>query len=113
MRTGVLVAGSIAAALAVPQVAAAADFPSVVTQILMSQTSGAMSRMSDTKKRLMIACVIKSLQGVPNPRKQYVAEAANLDEQEDRFGEVVMADRAKWKQKIAHDCSSIAVQGGI
>jgi len=72
-----------------------------------------MSRMSDTKKRLMIACVIKWLQGVPNPRKQYVAEGANLDEQEDRFGEVVMADRAKWKQKIAHDCSSIAVQGGI
>jgi hypothetical protein len=113
MRPGIWVAGLLVAALALPPTAAAADFPSVVTQILMSQTTGAMSRMSETKKRLMITCVIKSLQGVPNPKKRYVTEGANLDEQEHRFGEVVMADRAKWKQQIAHDCSSIAVQGGI
>jgi hypothetical protein len=112
MRIG-MVLGLLVVTLAMPPNAAAADFPSVVTQILMSQTTGAMSRMSETKKRLMIACVIKSLQGVPNPRKRYVVEGANLDEQEHRFGEVVMADRAKWKQQIAHDCSSIAVQGGI
>ena len=112
MRMGVML-GLVVMTLAAPQNAAAADFPSVVTQILMSQSTGAMSRMSETKKRLMIACVIKSLQGVPNPRKRYVVEGANLDEQEHRFGEVVMADRAKWKQQIAHDCSSIAVQGGI
>ena len=113
MRMRMLVAGLLVAAMAAPQNAAAADFPGVVTQILRSQATGAMSRMSETKKRLMIACVIKSLQGVPNPKKRYVTEGANLDEQEHRFGEVVMADRAKWKQQIAHDCSSIAVQGGI
>ena len=53
MRASMLVAGSIVAALAVlGNVAAAADFPSVVTQILMSKTSGAMSRMSDSREAL-------------------------------------------------------------
>jgi hypothetical protein len=51
------------------------------------------------------------LSGLPNGRKRYIVEGSTLDEQQDRFGEVVEADRAKWKQAIAKACSSIAMGG--
>jgi hypothetical protein len=36
-------------------------------------------------------------------------EAASFDELEDRFGKVVMENRAEWKQKIARSCAHIVV----
>jgi hypothetical protein len=90
----------------------AADFPTAVTNILASQTTGRIAQMGPAQKNMMIACVVNSLAGVPAGKKRFVAEGATLKEQEQRFGKVVMENRAEWKQKIANACSSIAVQGG-
>jgi hypothetical protein len=49
------------------------------------------------------------LADLPNGKKRFVIEGANYDEQQDRFGEVVMANRAEWKQKIARSCAHIVV----
>ena len=46
---------------------------------------------------------------VPDAKKRHVAEAASYDEMEDRFGEVVLADRAEFKQKITKECGEIAM----
>ncbi len=46
---------------------------------------------------------------VPEAKQRYVVEAANYDEMENRFGEVVLADRAEFKQKITKECGEIAM----
>jgi hypothetical protein len=46
---------------------------------------------------------------LPAGKKRYVADAASFDEMQDRFGEVVMENRAEWKQKIASKCAKIAL----
>jgi len=91
--------------------AAAAGFPAVVRAILNAQTDGRIANMGPDQKARMIDCVISALNGVPNGQKRNVAEGATLDEQTDRFGDLVNADRAKWKQAIAKACSSIAMGG--
>jgi hypothetical protein len=93
--------------------ALAADFPSIVSQILKAQTDGPVSKMSAAKKQSLINCVNKVLVGLPAGRKRFVVEGANFDEQERRFGTVVMENRAEWKQNIAKACSKIAMQGGV
>jgi hypothetical protein len=92
--------------------AAAAEFPAVVTEILLAQTDGPLSRMSDQKKSLMIACVNQVLTALPGAKKRFVVAGETLDERQDRFGDVVMENRAEWKQKIARACASVALQGG-
>lgn len=102
-----------AAAVALPLLATPADaasFPSVVRTILDSQTEGRIAQMGRDQRARMTDCVISTLSGLPNGKKRYIVEGASLDEQEDRFGEVVQEDRAKWKQKIATACSKIAVE---
>ena len=91
--------------------AQAASFPTVVRQVLDSQTDGRLARMGPDQRSRMTDCVISALSGLPNGRKRYIVEGSTLDEQQDRFGEVVEADRAKWKQAIAKACSSIAMGG--
>jgi hypothetical protein len=91
--------------------AEAATFPGVVRQILDSQTDGRLARMGPDQRSRMTDCVISTLSGLPNGQKRYIVEGSTLDEQQDRFGEVVEADRAKWKQAIAKACSSIAMGG--
>ena len=49
------------------------------------------------------------LAGLPNGKKRFVIEAASYDEMEDRFGKVVMENRAEWKQRIAQGCAHIVV----
>ena len=88
----------------------AIDFPAVVANILNSQTDSRISRMGPAQKQEMITCVNAVLTGLPNGRKRYVIEGASFDEQQDRFGEVVKANRAEWEQKIARACASIAVR---
>jgi len=105
-------AGAILLISGIYSAAAAADFPTVVENILRSQTSGPMAKMDEPKKAAMIACVKQSLFGLPNGQKRQIAAGATLDAQEKLFGQVVMADHAKWKQQIAHDCASIAMKGG-
>jgi hypothetical protein len=93
-------------------VARAADFQSVVEEILQAQTDGPISRMNEPKKGLMIACVNQALTGLPAAKKRFVVAGETLDERQDRFGDVVMENRAEWKQKIARACAQVALQGG-
>lgn len=88
---------------------AGVSFPSAVEQILMSQEDGPVSRLSDDKKHELIGCVNNVLSALPNGKKRFVVEAASFDELEDRFGAVVMENRAEWKQRIAQSCAHIVV----
>ena len=49
------------------------------------------------------------LTDLPNGKKRYVIEAASFDDLEQRFGKVVMENRAEWKQKIAQGCARIVI----
>lgn len=88
---------------------AGGDFPSVVAQVLMNQTNGPVSKLDQGKKQALIACVNTVLANLPNGKKRFVVEGASYDEQQDRFGAVVMENRAEWKQKIAKNCAHIVV----
>ena len=85
--------------------AAAASFNSVVETVLSKQPQ--ITDLSADRRREMIACVQKVLEQVPPPKRDYVAQAKNYDEMENRFGEVVMADRARFKQRITRECGNI------
>ncbi len=87
----------------------AADFPTVVRAILNSQTEGRLAQMGTNQRTAMTNCVIATLNGLPSGKKRLIVEGANLDEQEHRFGQVVMENHAEWKQKIARACASIAM----
>jgi hypothetical protein len=88
---------------------AGGDFPTVVTQVLMNQADGPVAKLEAGKKQELIACVNTVLADLPNGKKRFVVEGASYDEQQDRFGEEVMAKRAEWKQKIAKRCAHIVV----
>ena len=103
LATGAVVIGAAPEALA-------ASFPAVVRAVLDSQTDGRLAKMGRDQRARMTDCVIATLAGLPGGKKRYIVEGASLDEQQDRFGEVVQEDRAKWKQKIATACSKIAVE---
>ena len=77
------------------------SFPSAVEQILMKQQTGRSASFPLDKKRELIFCVNQVLAQLPNGKKRFVTEAASYDEMEDRFGKVVMENRAEWKQRIA------------
>jgi len=96
-------AGSVAPA------AAGGSFPSVVEQILMNQNDGPVSRLPANKKHELISCVNQVLAELPNGKKRFVIEAASYDESEHRFGQIVMENRAEWKQRIARGCAHIVV----
>jgi hypothetical protein len=85
----------------------AADFNSAVKTVLLKQQE--VMELDSARQGQMIACVQKVLADVPAPKQRYVAEGANYDEMESRFGEVVLADRAKYKQKITSVCGGIVV----
>jgi hypothetical protein len=87
-----------------------ASFPQVVRAVLDSQTDGRLASMRPDQRARMTDCVIATLAGLPGGKKRYIVEGASLDEQQDRFGEVVQEERAKWKQKIATACSKIALE---
>jgi hypothetical protein len=89
--------------------AMAASFPAAVRAVLDGQSDGRLASMDSSQRSEMTNCVISTLAGLPAGKKRYIAEGASLDEQEHRFGEVVMEDRAKWKQKIASACGKIAL----
>ena len=103
---GVLAAGATGA---VSPAAAGMAFPSAVEQILMNQNSGPVSKLPADRKRELIVCVNQVLADLPNGKKRFVTEAASYDELEQRFGSVVMENRAEWKQRIARDCAHFAV----
>lgn len=99
----------VAASAATTPAFAGASFPAVVEKVLMNQTDGPVSKLPADKKRELVSCVNQVLAELPNGKKQYVAAAASYDEMEDRFGSVVMENRAEWKQRIARGCAHIVV----
>ncbi len=110
-RTRLSIRAAVLASLAIgaAPVAFAASFPTVVRAVLNAQTTGRLAQMDPDQRAQMTDCVIGALAGMPNGRKQYVTGGAGIAEQQHRFGEVVLEDRAKWKQKIASVCASIAL----
>lgn len=102
-----IVAGSMFASGA-PAIAGG-SFNSAVEQILLSQQDGRVSKLSAGKKRELISCVNTVLASLPAGKKRFVTEAASVDEMADRFGKVVMENRAEWKQKIAGKCASVVM----
>lgn len=93
-------------------VAVAADFPTVVANILNSQKDGRIANLDPATKQQMVTCVNGVLTKLPNGKKRFVLEGATLGDQEDRFGKVVKENRAEWEQKIASACGKIAMRGG-
>jgi len=103
---GILVAvssGVLSPAMAGP------SFPTAVEQVLMRQDKGPVSKLPADRKRELIVCVNDVLASLPNGKKRFITEAASYDELEDRFGKVVMENRAEWKQRIAQGCAHIVV----
>ena len=90
--------------------AMAASFNSAVEQVLRAQTGGEFAELNDSQKTEMVACVQQVLAKVPDGLKRPVTEASNIDEMQDRFGELVLAEQAKWKQRIAKACGHIAMK---
>jgi hypothetical protein len=90
-------------------VLAGGSFGAVVEQVLLSQKDGRVGKLTADKKRELVSCVNTVLAKLPAGKKRYVTEAASFDEQQDRFGEVVLENRAEWKQKIAKSCAKIAL----
>ena len=88
---------------------AGSSFPSIVENVLMSQQSGPVAKLPAARKQQLVSCVNGVLADLPAGKKRFVAEAASFDEMQDRFGKVVMENRAEWKQKIAQKCASIAM----
>jgi hypothetical protein len=101
-----IVASSVFAATS----ATAVTFPRAVEQILMAQTDGPLAKLDDGRKREMVSCVNDVLAGLPKGKQRFVVEAASFDELENRFGKVVMENRAEWKQKIAKNCAHIVTR---
>ena len=109
VRAAVLSGFAMIATGAVSPAVAGMAFPNAVEQILLNQNSGPVAKLPDARKRELIACVNQVLAELPNGKKRFVTEAANSAELEDRFGSVVMENRAEWKQRIARGCAHIAV----
>ena len=89
--------------------ASAAEFSTAVATVLMGQKDGPVAKLDEAKKKQLIACVVEALADVPGSVRQYVEEAEGFEETEDRFGEMVMANQAEYKQKITRECGDIAV----
>lgn len=106
-------AATAAFACIVSTVPASADqaFSRAVEKVLMSEKDGRVAELDAARKKDLIACVNTVLEKLPPPKQRYVVEAADIDEMQDRFGEVVMADGAAWKQKITKACQEIVVGG--
>lgn len=87
----------------------AADFATAVQTVLMGQKDGPITELDDAKKSEMVACVTKVLADAPGAARRYVEEAEGFEQTEDRFGELVMANAAEYKQKITKECGDIVL----
>ena len=83
------------------------EFSTAVEQVLMRQKE--ITDLDADRQREMITCVNGVLADVPDAIKAEVAQAPGIDEMEDRFGEMVMADQAALKQQITQTCGGIAM----
>ena len=86
----------------------AASFNSAVQTVLLQQKE--VKELDADGQSQMVACVQKVLADVPPQKQSYVAEAKGFDEMESRFGEVVLANQAEFKQMITRECGSIVLE---
>ena len=86
----------------------AAEFNTVVETVLLQQKE--VKELDAERQGQMVACVKEVLADLPASKQAYVAEAADFDQMEDRFGEVVLANQAEFKQAITKKCGGIALQ---
>jgi hypothetical protein len=100
----------VAVIVTAPSIGWADDFSTAVEQVLIRQKE--ITDLDPARQREMITCVNGVLAGVPEPTKSNVAQAANIEEMEDRFGEMVMADQAALKQQITAECGDIVMEQG-
>ncbi len=91
------------------QAVAATSLPAAVAMVLNGQTSGPMASLQGGRKQVMIDCVTGVLNGLPGGQKREITQGSGFDDIQDRFGKVVMANRAEWKQKIAKSCGKFAI----
>ena len=108
-RCAALVAFGALTLTATSSAVAGPDFPTAVEQVLQAQQDWPVGQLNDDKKRELIACVNNVLTELPDGKKRFVVEAVSFDEMENRFGKVVMENRAEWKQRIARSCAHIVV----
>ena len=94
--------------LGLSSIAWADDFSAAVEKVLMQQKE--ITDLNPDLQREMVTCVNGVLADVPDPTKAELAQAASLQEMEDRFGEMVMADQAALKQQITETCGGITMQ---
>jgi hypothetical protein len=100
---GVAVVGFLATASA----SHADAFRSAVEKVLVQDKR--VANLDQAHRADMFACVEKVLERAPKPAKRAIAEASSFDEMQDRFGKLVMANRAKLEQAIASKCGHIVV----
>ena len=96
-------------ALTASSAMAGSNFTQIVEQVITSQQDGRVSKLDEGTKRELASCVNTVLAGLPAGKKRFITEGATFDEMQDRFGKVVMENRAEWKQKIAGACAKIVV----
>ena len=110
LRISYAFAVSVTVIVGTPSIGWADDFSTAVEQVLMRQKE--IIDLDSARQREMITCVNGVSAGVPEPTKANVAQGANIEEMEDRFGEMVMADQAALKQQIAAECGDIVMEQG-
>jgi hypothetical protein len=110
LRVAYACGASLAVIIGSSSIGWADDFSTAVEQVLMRQKE--VADLDSSRQREMITCVNGVLAGVPEPTKSNVAQAANIEEMEDRFGEMVMADQAALKQQITSECGDIVMEQG-
>lgn len=101
----------IAAALLAPASASAASFQSAVETILNNSSEERVVNLSKAKKKELASCIVGVLANVSEAAKVRVTEGKDFDEMQDRFGEIVKADRSKLEQQITLKCGQIATEG--
>ena len=108
-RIAFLSIATVACLMAAP--ASAADFSTVVRNILDHQSDGPLTEMEPERRARMTDCVIQTLSALPSGLQRKIAEGKDLEEQEHLFGQVVDENHAKWRQTIAKSCGDIATEG--
>jgi hypothetical protein len=97
-----------------PADAQAIDFQTAVVEILNAQTDGPIAEMSPDKRSAMTACVVATLQALPEGKKRQITELSSFEEREHRFGIIVDENHAQWRKRIANSCAHIALdEGGL
>ena len=107
-----VLAGAVAllmiAATTAPQAAAStnSDFRRAVSRVLNSikGSNEFLGGLSSSEFSAFVSCAQGVMDGATRPRKEYVLAAGSLGEQQRRFNEISLENRAALKQAVALKC---------